>query len=656
MRRPTAISALFSPLKVGFASALALAFAISCTDSTAPSWQMPDGVISVNYTAPDSVKQAYLATFAGNVLVTPADVSANLLAPSGAARSASAGSIKYIVSKPSFSPEAIPNIIVPLDKTGGDGVQQNIPLGFNFDFFGVTYDKVNIWSNGFLQFGQPSVDIFRTGFMRGDAIPDPAVPNNIIAFAWADWEPQTNPGGIRFETRGTAPNRKFIMQFNNVPEWKGTGILMAQVILEEGSNAITIYTNTMSTTNPNQRITQGIENADGTLKAADSVQNPITGVWSMRIRAVFKLTNDAVRFAPPRPPVVFAPKDALVPTTPPSAEGVSSLAFTARVGACDAIVNPGFATATGDVKIATIVGVRSDDATLPLEGHYRKGATTITWTATDEDGSKATANQLVTVVDEEKPLIAAPQDIVANNDLHRASAVVSVGSPEAVDNCPDFKVTNARSDKAAIDAPFPVGTTTVTWTATDASGNLSTANQSITVRDIEAPIFGALANLTVPATSPSGAVVTYSFSAEDNVAVAVASCTPKSGSLFPIGPNRVECTATDAAGNETKASFTVSVLDARTQLQSLIEYVRALGAANGTANPLLNQLTTALEHIGADNHVSCVKLNDFLALIPKKGREIPFSATSYMTTEATRIMSVLGCEMGPRALLVPGAA
>ena len=36
-------------------------------------------------------------------------------------------------------------------------------------------------------------------------------------------------------------------------------------------------------------------------------------------------------------------------------------------------------------------------------------------------------------------------------------------------------------------ALFPIGVTTVTWTATDASGNTATATQTVTVNDTQAP-------------------------------------------------------------------------------------------------------------------------------------------------------------------------
>src|SRR5215207_10484285 len=37
------------------------------------------------------------------------------------------------------------------------------------------------------------------------------------------------------------------------------------------------------------------------------------------------------------------------------------------------------------------------------------------------------------------------------------------------------------------------------------------------------------------------------------------SCEPASGTVFPIGETTVECSATDEAGNEGTASFTVTV-------------------------------------------------------------------------------------------------
>jgi HYR domain len=612
---------------------------------------MPAGVHSYDVIVSDSLKGFWLST-SGNLLTAPVNVSANVLVPSSAAHSTSVGAFTYVVSQVPFAPEAIPTVIIPQDSIHDDGYLSDVPLGFNFDFYGNTYSKVNVYSNGFLQFGLPQADPFRAGFFRGDAIPSTALPNNIIAFAWTDWSPQLVYGGIRYETRGTAPNRRFLLQFNNVPAFQSpTGLLMMQLVLTEGSNIITIYTNTMHITSTSQRITQGIENIDGTAAAFDSVQNPVNGVWSPRVRNLFSLTKDAVQFAPPSPPVVTAPKDTTVPTTPPAVLGAGlALGGSPALGSCVATVNVGVATATDNVGVVSLVGIRSDNPTLPLDAPYPKGVTTITWTATNTVGMTASATQRVTVVDKENPWLAAPAGVSAVNDPHLPSAVVSVGSAQAADNCPDVKVSSVRSDGAAITAPFMVGETTINWTATDASGNTTSASQSIKVRDVEPPTLTVPASVMVSATSPSGAAVTFQLNASDNVAVTSLTCTRASGATFPIGTTSVTCTAADAAGNSTSGTFDVTVLDAPTQMSNLIHYVLGLGMPSGTTNPLVNQLQAAFGSSTSDNHVACVKMSDFISMVGKKGRDIPSGSSNYMTAQATQIMVVLAC---PTARLHP---
>ena len=649
MRRFTAFSALFSLLRAGFAGAPVLAIILSCTDSTSPRDRAADdGVVSVDIVVPDSVKRALSAQYAAN-LSAPAAASADILVSSSASLSSSVSGFKYYVSKVAFAPEAIPSI-APSNLTD-DGYLDHVPLGFSFNFYGNLYSEVVVYSNGLIMFGPAVKDPL--GFYRGDLIPYPANPNRIIAFAWTDWQPNKVPGSIRYETRGTEPNRRFILQFTNVPEYGGRGLLMMQLVLTENSNDITIYTNTMSITNGGNRVTQGVENSDGTAAAFDSVKNPVNGVVSPRVKGFFSLSNDAVRFAPPRPPVVTPPANISVATTPPT---TSQSALTPAVGSCGAVVDPGLATAKSpDGADVTVTGVRSDG--LPLDAAYPKGVTTITWKATDSDGMTATAIQTITVSDKENPSIRAPGNVSAGNDPHLASAVVAVGIAEAADNCPDVKVSSARSDGAASDAPYKVGVTTITWTATDASGNTASAPQLVTVNDIEAPTITPPADITVNATSTRGALVIYHIDASDNVGVASIDCTRASGSVFPVGSNSVECTASDAAGNRATASFVVTVLSAQAQMQNLIDYVLSLRLPNGTTNPLVNQLYTAFD-TRSDNHVACVKMNDFIGLVGKRSSDIRFEESAYMTSEATRIMAALGCGMpgGHPRLLTPDAS
>lgn len=558
MRRPIGYSAFFSLLRSGSAGALALATILSCSDSMSPPKGLQDGVVSVEIVVPDALKQQLLANEPPVTYLSPSvPISATVLASPGSSASVALSSCgsgdasgAYTKSRVALAPEADPSIIP--SPVYDDGILQHVPLGFSFGFKGNSYNEVNIYSNGFLMFGPAVQDPLRTGFFKGDLIPYTGNPNNIIAFAWTDWSPQRVAGGIRYETRGTAPNRRFLVQFTDVPEYSSSGLakgrLTSQVVLTEGSNEITIYTTTMTITNSSQRVTQGIENAAGTEAQFDSVTNVVTGVISPRVKNFFNLSNDAIRFSP------------------------------------------------------------------------------------------------VNVRDEEKPSITAPDNITQNNDPGLGSAVVAVGSPVAADNCLDVTVSGLRSDGAAIDAPYPVGVTTITWTATDAAGNTASATQTVTVLDVEAPVFGleALSSHTYDATSPSGAVVTYAVNATDNVAVTSLLCAPASGSVFPIGSTPVNCTASDAAGNTSSKSFSVTVLSGHEQLPSLIEIVTDLNLPNGTAQVLLNQLKTAYAEPGSGVS-TCKKLADFILLVEKKGASIGDASEAEIIADAERIMDALGC-------------
>lgn len=112
----------------------------------------------------------------------------------------------------------------------------------------------------------------------------------------------------------------------------------------------------------------------------------------------------------------------------------------------------------------------------PANG-FPVGATTVTWTATDSAMTSATATQLVTIADTTTPQLTVPADVTADQGPALGNTVVDLGAATATDVAdPNPVITN--------DAPangFPVGMNTVTWTAQDASGNSSTATQTVTI-------------------------------------------------------------------------------------------------------------------------------------------------------------------------------
>jgi hypothetical protein len=111
------------------------------------------------------------------------------------------------------------------------------------------------------------------------------------------------------------------------------------------------------------------------------------------------------------------------------------------------------------------------------------GVTTVTWTVTDINSNTATATQLVTVTDNEIPTIEAPVSLTIPADATSCSAsAINLGTPVTGDNCSVASVTNNAPDA------FPIGSTTITWTVMDASGNSATDVQTITVIDNTAPV------------------------------------------------------------------------------------------------------------------------------------------------------------------------
>jgi large repetitive protein len=209
---------------------------------------------------------------------------------------------------------------------------------------------------------------------------------------------------------------------------------------------------------------------------------------------------------------------------------------------------------------ATDLGASAPVSCLPASGStFPVGDTTVTCKADDGRGntSSVSFHVIIAPFDTTAPSIGVPTNITveAHNNASSASVSYSVSFTD-----PDDAVT-ASSCVPASGSSFPVGTTTVNCTATDAHSNTSSRSFNVTVR-MTPPLLVLPAGITAEATGPDGAAVSYSFSASDpDDAVASSSCAPASGSTFHLGSNTVTCTATDTNGNHSSNTFTVTVRD-----------------------------------------------------------------------------------------------
>ncbi|MEW6156350.1 MAG: FG-GAP-like repeat-containing protein [Verrucomicrobiota bacterium] len=155
------------------------------------------------------------------------------------------------------------------------------------------------------------------------------------------------------------------------------------------------------------------------------------------------------------------------------------------------------------------------------------------------------------------PVITAPANITVEAAGPSGSSVNFTAS--AQDNV-DGPVNVTSSSPSG--STFPLGTTLVNLTATDAAGNTATASFTITVVDTTPPAISAPASITAEATSSAGAEITFVASATDLVSGNVpVSANPPSGSTFPLGVSSVALSATDAAGNTGSGSILITVQD-----------------------------------------------------------------------------------------------
>jgi FG-GAP repeat/PKD domain len=127
---------------------------------------------------------------------------------------------------------------------------------------------------------------------------------------------------------------------------------------------------------------------------------------------------------------------------------------------------------SGDASATDAVGVVSLTSNSP--GTFPLGATTVTWTAIDAAGNSSTAVQNVTIVDTTPPAVTAPANVTVFAIGPLTPADIGTGTAEdLVDG-----ILIPTPDNLG---PFPPGATTVTWSATDATGNTGTATQTVIV-------------------------------------------------------------------------------------------------------------------------------------------------------------------------------
>jgi hypothetical protein len=259
---------------------------------------------------------------------------------------------------------------------------------------------------------------------------------------------------------------------------------------------------------------------------------------------------------------------------------ITSCPAAATVNCQDAtsIAELGNATATDNCSAVAIThsDVSTQDANVSLAAHYNYTITR-TFTATDVTGNFSTCVQVITVQDVTAPSINCITNVSRNTNMNTCTYSAS-GSEfnltTATDNCSPLAisylltgVTSGSGSNTLTGTAFNKGTTNVKWTVTDVSGNSSTCTFTVTVNDNQLPVITCPGNISVSYNQAQcGAIVTYSITSSDNCPGSVVTQIAglPSGSTFVLGATTNTYRATDASGNTSQCSFTVTVTPAVT--------------------------------------------------------------------------------------------
>jgi len=301
------------------------------------------------------------------------------------------------------------------------------------------------------------------------------------------------------------------------------------------------------------------DNVDGTV--TDGINNDAPDVFPIGATTVTFSVSDSSNLAATATavltisdqtaPVVTAPAPITVAATDADGTAATDAAIVAFLAA---------ATASDNVDSAPTI---TDDAPTV----FPVGATTVTFTSTDSSMLSGTASAVVTVTDQTAPVVTAPASItVAATDADGTAAtdaaiVAFLAAAMASDN-----VDSAPTITDDAPTVFPIGATTVTFTATDASMLSGTASAVVTIADLTAPVINAPATFVVLGTvdglpADTAAIVEFitAVTATDNVDGALTSITNDAPEFYPFGTTTVTFNVSDQAGNQATAQTVVSV-------------------------------------------------------------------------------------------------
>jgi uncharacterized repeat protein (TIGR01451 family) len=208
----------------------------------------------------------------------------------------------------------------------------------------------------------------------------------------------------------------------------------------------------------------------------------------------------------------------------------------------------------------------------PISGSFFPVGTSNVSISSSEGGGSCSFS--VTVTEDPPPDVTCPAPVSATAESGCSTEISAeaLGTATSTGGTAPVTIEAVRSDSKPLSDPYPVGTTTITYTATDSLGRIDSCTQAVTVapgNDTENPTITAPDDITLSTGTSGGACglvvgeaqLGTAEAADDGCTVAVTRTGVPAGNFFPVGQTTVTWVATDAAGKTATDTQVVTVTE-----------------------------------------------------------------------------------------------
>jgi large repetitive protein len=285
--------------------------------------------------------------------------------------------------------------------------------------------------------------------------------------------------------------------------------------------------------------------------------------------------------------------------TAPKITGGSSDITISSSASCSAIATWAKPLPTDNCEISDFGSTHNSGDPFP------KGTTTVVYTAKDKQGNISTWSFKVNVVDDKAPVITGSLSNITVAASNSCKATANWTPPIATDNCSKVTLASSHSPNSL----FNLGTTVVTYTATDESNNVSTRSFNVIVVDQTAPVISGCSDIVAVADQSCQAKVTWTAPTVTDCKSFTLTSSHNPGAMFPVGSTEVTYTAVDANNNTSTCKFKVIVKDktapvfqncvteiiatASADCNAVVNWIAPIASDNCTVTPVITSSHTS---------------------------------------------------------------